>query len=278
MKNKKIIKRLVVIFVSVLLIVAIGYTSVRNIRTTAGENLIGTITSPFQKISYNVGRVFSNSYESILEIYKVREENDQLKNRIYELKNQNRILLDIVENKEFLENEYKMRESLDYDYIKAQIISRDPNNWFQKFNIDKGSKDDVKIDDIVVHAAEIDEGLTVIGLVGKVIDVGNNWSKIITITDINSSLSFRNIRNNSSGILKGQIDNSINGYTFSKEDDINIGDVIVTSGLGEIYIHDIYIGKVVEINWDSTLTNNIVIEPVIDFEELHNVYILRINR
>ncbi len=171
-----------------------------------------------------------------------------------------------------------MRESLDYDYIKAQIISRDPNNWFQKFNIDKGSKDDVKIDDIVVHAAEIDEGLTVIGLVGKVIDVGNNWSKIITITDINSSLSFRNIRNNSSGILKGQIDNSINGYTFSKEDDINIGDVIVTSGLGEIYIHDIYIGKVVEINWDSTLTNNIVIEPVIDFEELHNVYILRINR
>jgi len=277
-KNKKIIKRLVVIFVSVLLIVAIGYTSVRNIRTTAGENLIGTITSPFQKISYNVGRVFSNSYESILEIYKVREENDQLKNRIYELKNQNRILLDIVENKEFLENEYKMRESLDYDYIKAQIISRDPNNWFQKFNIDKGSKDDVKIDDIVVHAAEIDEGLTVIGLVGKVIDVGNNWSKIITITDINSSLSFRNIRNNSSGILKGQIDNSINGYTFSKEDDINIGDVIVTSGLGEIYIHDIYIGKVVEINWDSTLTNNIVIEPVIDFEELHNVYILRINR
>jgi len=277
-KNKKIIKRLVVIFVSVLLIVAIGYTSVRNIRTTAGENLIGTITSPFQKISYNVGRVFSNSYESILEIYKVREENDQLKNRIYELKNQNRILLDIVENKDFLENEYKMRESLDYDYIKAQIISRDPNNWFQKFNIDKGSKDDVKIDDIVVHAAEIDEGLTVIGLVGKVIDVGNNWSKIITITDINSSLSFRNIRNNSSGILKGQIDNSINGYTFSKEDDINIGDVLVTSGLGEIYTHDIYIGEVVEINRDSTLTNNIVVEPVIDFEELHNVYILRINR
>jgi len=277
-KNKKIIKRFVVISISIMLIVSIGYTSVFNVGTTTGENIIGSITSPFQKVFYNIGRIFSNSYESILEIYKVREENEQLKNKVYELSNQNRILLDIVENKDFLENEYKMRESLKFDYIKAQIISRDPNNWFQKFTIDKGTKDDVKRDDIIVHAAEIDNDLTVIGLVGKVIDVGSNWSKIITITDINSSLSFRNIRNNSSGILKGQIDNSIEGYTFSKEDDINIGDILVTSGLGEIYTHDIYIGKVTSVNTESTLTNNIDIEPVIDFEELHSVYVLRINR
>src|SRR6056297_3828787 len=120
-----------------ILIIAIGYTSVYNVGTNSGENIIGTLTSPIQKVLYNIGRVFSNSYESILEIYKVREENEQLKNKVYELSNQNRILLDIVENKDFLENEYKMRESLKFDYIKAQIISRDPNNWFQKFTIDK---------------------------------------------------------------------------------------------------------------------------------------------
>jgi rod shape-determining protein MreC len=277
-KNKKALKRIIVISISVILIIAIGYTSVYNVGTNTGENIIGTITSPVQKIFYNIGRIFSNSYESILEIYKVREENEQLKNRVYELTNENRILQDIVENQEYLKNEYKMRQMIELDYEKAQIISRDPNNWFYKFTIDKGTKNGVKIDDIIVHAAEIEEDLVVIGLVGKVIDVGSNWAKVITIVDINSSLSFRNIKNNSSGILNGQIDNTINGYTFSKDDDIRVGDALVTSGLGEIYTQNLYIGRVSALQRDEGLTINIEVEPVVNFEEIHSVYVLKIDR
>ncbi|MBG0763653.1 MAG: rod shape-determining protein MreC [Tissierellales bacterium] len=278
MKNKKALKRIIVISISVILIIAIGYTSVYNVGTNTGENIVGTITSPVQKIFYNIGRIFSNSYESILEIYKVREENEQLKNRVYELTNENRILQDIVENQEYLKNEYKMRQMIEHDYEKAQIISRDPNNWFYKFTIDKGTKNGVKIDDIIVHAAEIEEDLVVIGLVGKVIDVGSNWAKVITIVDINSSLSFRNIKNNSSGILNGQIDNTINGYTFSKDDDIRVGDALVTSGLGEIYTQNLYIGRVSALQRDEGLTINIEVEPVVNFEEIHSVYVLKIDR
>jgi rod shape-determining protein MreC len=277
-KNKKALKRIIVISISVILIIAIGYTSVYNVGTNRGENIVGTITSPVQKIFYNIGRIFSNSYESILEIYKVREENEQLKNRVYELTNENRILQDIVENQEYLKNEYKMRQMIEQDYEKAQIISRDPNNWFYKFTIDKGTKNGVKIDDIIVHAAEIEEDLVVIGLVGKVIDVGSNWAKVITIVDINSSLSFRNIKNNSSGILNGQIDNTINGYTFSKDDDIRVGDALVTSGLGEIYTQNLYIGRVSALQGDEGLTINIEVEPVVNFEEIHSVYVLKIDR
>ncbi len=278
MENKKLIKRLVVVIICLVLIVAIGYTSVYNVGTNTGENIIGTVTSPIQKVFYNIGRVFSNSYESILEIYKVREENIQLKERVYELTNENRVLQDIVENQEYLKNEYKMRQMMDYDYVKAQIISRDPNNWFQKFTIDKGTNEGIKIDDIIVHAAELEEDLVVIGLVGKVIDVGNNWSKIITIADINSSISFRNIKNNSSGILKGQIDNTIKGYTFSKDDEIKVGDALVTSGLGEIYTQNLYIGEVTSLERDDGLTINVQVEPVVNFQELHNVYVLKIER
>jgi rod shape-determining protein MreC len=136
----------------------------------------------------------------------------------------------------------------------------------------------VKIDDIIVHAAEIEEDLVVIGLVGKVIDVGSNWAKVITIVDINSSLSFRNIKNNSSGILNGQIDNTINGYTFSKDDDIRVGDALVTSGLGEIYTQNLYIGRVSALQRDEGLTINIEVEPVVNFEEIHSVYVLKIDR
>ncbi len=278
MENKKLIKRISVIIICLVLIIVIGYTSVYNVGTNTGENIIGIVTSPIQKVFYNVGRVFSNSYESILEIYKVREENIQLKERIYQLTSENRVLLDIVENQEYLKNEYEMRQMINYDYVKAQIISRDPNNWFQKFTIDKGTNEGIKIDDIIVHAAELEEDLVVIGLVGKVIDVGNNWSKVITIADINSSISFRNIKNNSSGILKGQIDNIIEGYTFSKDDDIKVGDALVTSGLGEIYTQNLYIGKVISLERDDGLTIDVQVEPVVNFQELHNVYVLKIER
>ncbi|MDW7667411.1 MAG: rod shape-determining protein MreC [Bacillota bacterium] len=278
MENKKIIKRAAVIIICLILIIIIGYTSVYNVGTNTGENIIGIVTSPIQKVFYNLGRVFSNSYKSILEIYKVREENIQLKERVYELTSENRVLMDIVENQEYLKNEYRMRQMIDYDYAKAQIISRDPNNWFQKFTIDKGTNEGIKIDDIIIHAAELEEDLVVIGLVGKVIDVGNNWSKVITIVDINSSISFRNIKNNSSGILKGQIDNTIEGYTFSKDDDIKVGDALVTSGLGEIYTQNLYIGKVISIERDDGLTIDVQVEPVVNFQELHSVYVLKIER
>jgi len=277
-ENKKLIKRIVVIFICMSLIVAIGYTSVNNVGTNSGENIIGTLTSPIQKVLYNFGRIFSNSYESIIEIYKVREENEQLKERVYKLTNENRVLLDIVENQEYLKNEYRMRKMIDYNYEKAQIISRDPNNWFKKFTIDKGTKQGIKIDDIIVHAAELEDDLVVIGLVGKVIDVGSNWSKVITIVDINSSVSFRNIKNSSSGILKGEIDNKITGYTFSKDDQIKVGDALVTSGLGEVYAQNLYIGEVTSIEETDGLTINLQVEPVVDFQEIHNVYVLKIER
>ena len=266
------------IFICMSLIVAIGYTSVNNVGTNSGENIIGTLTSPIQKVLYNFGRIFSNSYESIIEIYKVREENEQLKERVYKLTNENRVLLDIVENQEYLKNEYRMRKMIDYNYEKAQIISRDPNNWFKKFTIDKGTKQGIKIDDIIVHAAELEDDLVVIGLVGKVIDVGSNWSKVITIVDINSSVSFRNIKNSSSGILKGEIDNKITGYTFSKDDQIKAGDALVTSGLGEVYAQNLYIGEVTSIEETDGLTINLQVEPVVDFQEIHNVYVLKIER
>ncbi|MFO7887804.1 MAG: rod shape-determining protein MreC [Eubacteriales bacterium] len=278
MENKKLVKRIIVIFICMSLIIAIGYTSVYNVGTNSGENIIGTLTSPIQKVLYNFGRIFSNSYESILEIYKVREENEQLKERVYKLTNENRVLLDIVENQEYLKNEYRMRKMIDYNYEKAQIISRDPNNWFKKFTIDKGTKQGIKIDDIIVHAAELEDDLVVIGLVGKVIDVGSNWSKVITIVDINSSVSFRNIKNSSSGILKGEIDNKITGYTFSKDDQIKVGDALVTSGLGEVYAQNLYIGEVASIEETDGLTINLQVEPVVDFKEIHNVYVLKIER
>jgi len=260
-KHGKIVNLTVIILVLILL-VTIGVTTSGHSTFLEGSGF-GNIVAPIQKVFYSVGQIFSNSFESLFSISKIREENNQLKEELYKIR----------------DVEYEMIQNMQYDYVKSRIISRDPGNWFGRFTIDKGSSDGVKPDDIVIEAIATDEGVAKIGLVGKVTDVGYNWAKVIAINDINSSVSFKVVRNNESGVLKGKIDGIIEGYFFNKTEDLRIGDQVVTSGLGEVYVPNLFIGKISKIEKTSDLlTEEITVEPAINFEKLFEVYIIKVSR
>jgi rod shape-determining protein MreC len=244
-----------------------------------GTGSIGSIFSPVQKVVYSVTQTFSNSFDSLLNISRIREENNQLRERNAQLMEENRQLAYIVSQSQALENEYNMLKNFEYDYVKSQIISRDPNNWFERFTIDKGENQQIKIDDIVVKAVSTESGLVQVGLVGKVVDVGYNWSKVVTINDIASSVSIKILRTNEGGVAKGTLDRRIEGVMFNQTEDIIIGDKILTSGLGEIYYPDLYIGKITKVEKTSDLlTEKITIEPAVDFERLYEVFVLKVDK
>jgi rod shape-determining protein MreC len=276
--NNKKITNLVFIISVFILIAVIGVTS-SNYETKGISKAFSSLVAPVQKIFYSVGYTFSNSFDSLLNISKIREENNQLKERVYTLQEENLSLKYIVNNSEALLMEYEMIKNIEYDYEKSQIISRDLGNWFGRFTIDKGQNYGVKIDDIVIKAIANQEGLVKMGLVGKVTDVGENWAKVVVINDVNSSVSFKLLRNNESGVLKGTIEGTIEGYMFNQTDDLIIGDEIVTSGLGEVYVPNLYIGKISKIEKTSDLlTEEITIIPEVDFKKLYEVYIIKVNR
>jgi rod shape-determining protein MreC len=276
-KHGKIVNLTVIILVLILL-VTIGVTTSGHSTFLEGSGF-GNIAAPIQKVFYSVGQIFSNSFESLFSISKIREENNQLKEELYKIRDENLDMKRIINNSEALKLEYEMIQNMQYDYVKSRIISRDPGNWFGRFTIDKGSSDGVKPDDIVIEAIATDEGVAKIGLVGKVTDVGYNWAKVIAINDINSSVSFKVVRNNESGVLKGKIDGIIEGYFFNKTEDLRIGDQVVTSGLGEVYVPNLFIGKISKIEKTSDLlTEEITVEPAINFEKLFEVYIIKVSR
>lgn len=141
-----------------------------------------------------------------------------------------------------------------YILIKADVIKRDID-WYQEITINKGKKDNIKVDMAVVANDT---------LIGKIVKVTNNSStvKLLTSTVDNMKVSVNVETENETvhGILNGYnseedvmiIDN------INKTSNIKIGDKVYTNGLGGIYPSGIYIGRASEITYDSLGLNKII--------------------
>jgi rod shape-determining protein MreC len=275
---KKHIKKFLFWLIIFILIVLIGLTSVGRIENSNGS-MLGNLISGMQKVSFNIGQTLTNSFYSVQEIVKMKEENILLTKTVQELQERVRILENIVNKSEALEAEYEIKTNLDYDYVIGQVIALDNSNWFSRFTIDRGELDGLNKNDIVIHAVETDDGMVQIGLVGIVTETGSNWSKVVTLLDGTCKISFRDINNEESGIVQGSADGNITGYFFDSKVVASEGDSLVTSGIGEIYLPDIHIGKVKEvIQTTDASTQKIIVEPAVNFTKLYKVFVLKANR
>jgi rod shape-determining protein MreC len=271
---KEHFKKILFFLTILILLIMIGLSSIGRLGG-ADLGFFGNMISGFQKIVYKTGNTLTNSFYSVQEIVKMREENIMLTESVYELREQVRILENIINKSEALETEYEMKKNLSYDYVVGQVIAIDDSNWFSRFTIDKGENDGIEQNDIVIQAVKTDEGIVQIGLVGIVTQTSSGWSKVITLLDESCKVSFSNIETDESGILQGSIDGTVTGYFFSSKVSAEPGDNLVTSGIGEVYIPDIYIGDVKDVvKTTDASTLRIIVEPAVDFTKINRVYVL----
>ena len=178
---------------------------------------------------------------------------------------------EIKELKETLELNKTLTE---YEPINATILSRNKSYWFNTITIDKGSKDGIKNNMAVV---------TKNGLVGKISKVYDNSSeiKLITTDDINFKVSI--------AIKTNEVDNYaiLNGYDkktglikatgIDKTTEVNKDDVVLTSGLGEMFPAGIYIGTVEKVKSDKyNLSKTVYIKTYQNFNDIHYVTVLKV--
>lgn len=275
---KKYLLRIIFFFTIILLVILIGLSSVGRLNDS-NLGFFGSMIAGFQKITFNSGQTVTNSIYSVQDIVKMREENNMLTDTVHELQEQVRILENIVNKSDALENEYEMKKNLQYDHVVGQVIALDDSNWFSRLTIDKGEKDGLSKNDIVINAVETEKGVVQVGLVGVITETSSNWSKVITLLDENCKISFRDIDTDESGILQGSINGTVTGYFFNSKAQVKKGDSLVTSGIGEIYIPDLYIGEVNEVvpTTDAS-TQKIVVSPSVEFTKLNRVYVLKVDR
>lgn len=273
---KKYKEMIFVIVIAVILIVTIGLTSRRSEPMLKFENLLGGVLTPLNKVTNSIMHGISGIITSVSDTINAKEENIILKKEIEKLESENRDLRNIIGKSDFLLKEQKLLETTKYNIVKAEVIGREPENWFDVFTLDKGENDGLKIGDTVIDAVEIDNNVYQEGLVGRIVDIGDNWSKVVSITNEKNSVAFKIIRTQDGGIIAGSSDNIIEGLLFDYEADVIIGDLVYTSGLGEVYQKDIFIGEVSGIiDNQEELTKKIIIKPAVNFKKLYNVYVIK---
>lgn len=152
-----------------------------------------------------------------------------------------------------------------FSYVTGAVIAKDGSRWYKTFTANVGSGEGVRRDAAVMNGD---------GLIGRVLDTGNGWSKVVSIVDENNSVSFQVFRDPGLvGVLTGDGKGGLSGYLLAENAAVVEGDVLVTSGM-EIYPRGIPIGKVTAIGWDeNSLLRTVAVEPLVDFNDLRIVTI-----
>lgn len=263
LRNKLTLATVIIAF---LLIITVATTADGRTRPTTVESILGSIITPIQKVFYKTGEFFKNSFGTLVELKNLKSENERLKEEVAKLKEENRKLYQMA-----LENN-RLRALLDfkeanpqYEYIGANIIGKDPGNWFDVFIIDKGSKHNIEVNDSVITGQ---------GLVGRIIEVGPNYSKVLSIIDERSSVSIIVNRTRDTGIVSGSIDSELYAI-MPLESDIVKGDDIITSDFST-FEKGLYIGKVESVERQERKLQKLVkIKTSVDFKRLEEVFVIK---
>lgn len=236
------------------------------------NNFVGFIVTPFQQGVSFVGTYLSDRGEELVQIKALLEENAKLKEQVNQLSTENNSLQQEKYELNNLRQLYKLDEQYpDYEKVGARVIGKDPGNWFHTFVIDKGSEDGIKLDMNVMAGS---------GLVGRVVYVGPNWSKVISIIDDKSNVSAMALSTSDTMIVSGNLEYMKDGMiTFSQlintDENVKEGDKIVTSSISDKYLPGILIGYISSIKPDSNnLTYSGMLLPAVDFAHIEEVLVI----
>ncbi|HEY9060318.1 MAG TPA: rod shape-determining protein MreC [Pseudobacteroides sp.] len=265
-------KPFLLLIVTLVLFIVMGVTSQTNSKLSWFSNLFNTIVSPVQNVLSFSGSKVDRTLSFFNDNKAIREENDKLKERVVQLEKEVEGLKELKTKNDLLIEALNLKNQLkEFDYISSNIIAKDAGNWFNVFTIDKGSNNQVNKDSVVVASK---------GLVGRVLVSGPISAKVISVIDIDSTVSARLTKTRDLVEVKGDISLRDQGlckmYNISPGIDIAVGDSVETSGIGGIFPKGITIGKVKEIRQiNNELDRYAIIEPVVDFRRLEDVFVLR---
>ncbi|SHF02368.1 rod shape-determining protein MreC [Caldanaerobius fijiensis DSM 17918] len=261
----------IILIVLILIIISVKSYNASYVNKFGGY--ISFLIKPAQKAVYAVSQYVNDVFTSIAEIGSLKRENIKLKNEVLKLQEQNRKLKELaIENKQLRDMLNFKRKNEGIKFIGANVIARNPLDTFDLIVIDVGKKNGVKPGMAVITSE---------GLVGKVIQVSENWSKVLSILDQTSAVSGIDVRTRDTGIVRGSEENGGNVLTMEYipiDSKMKVGDEIVTSGLGGIFPKGLYIGKVISISRSTgSLMKIAKIKPGADFMRLEDVYVVLSN-
>lgn len=237
------------------------------------SDLTGLITAPIQRGVGAVTGWVEGVYNYTHQYAALEEEVARLEQEIARLEAQAR------EGEQALEENQRLRELLelrerrsDMEFESATVLSRSATNWESTLVLSKGSQHGVEAGDCVITSTG--------ELVGVVSEVGSRQATVITVIDPEIQMGGLVFRTDSAGILEGSFDLMTEGRLRLGylPDDVELisGDIVLTSGRGEVYPSGLVVGSVEEVRTDvSGVFRYAVVRPAADLDHLTQVFVIK---
>ncbi|HHX73607.1 MAG TPA: rod shape-determining protein MreC [Firmicutes bacterium] len=270
-QRKKLVKKMLAILsVMALLLLFAAYTVNRQ-GATWPEEIVQVVIAPVQGAFQRLTRSVEGILATVKSYQELRAENAELRARLGEAITLEARLTELRKENERLRRMLALRETSEYELIAAEVIARDPNNWFSLVTINKGSRHGVRQRMAVI---------TTDGLIGSVFSVSPTTAQVQLLTDPRRSVSAIIQRSRETGAVGTvESDPQSPGYLrmmqLPRDANVLPGDSVISSGLGGVFPKGLLIGFVLSVAEDEQgLTINATLQPAATFNRLEEVFVV----
>ncbi|MBT5257483.1 MAG: rod shape-determining protein MreC [Nitrospina sp.] len=234
------------------------------------ESIVVWFFSPIQNLLTSTTSYVSDAFDHYFFLVETSKENDRLLLKVNLLSKKNN---ELIERNKLLERSDNLIEFLDKDerpFVIAKVIGYDATQWSKVIFINRGTNHKVQKNSSVMNNA---------GVIGHVIHSSPNSSKVLLITDGRSAVDSLFQETRESGITVGTGENICEMKFVPISAKINLGDKVISSGLGGVFPKGLVVGRVVDIVKKSQeLFQDIMVEPSADLSNIEEVIVLLPNQ
>ncbi len=207
------------------------------------KNFFNTLATPVRWCVSEIKEAFEGFGEYFSDMDSLIEENGKLKEEIQSLEDRlNEAIIAEEENERLKEYLEVKRIYNDYKFTDALVIGHEAENYMTIITLNRGTGDGIEIGMPVITSS---------GVVGSVCEVGYSWCKVRTVIEASASVGAYVSRSGEVGIIQGDISYKESGLCrleyLDEDADVEVGDLIYTSGTGSVYPRGLPIGEVVSV-------------------------------
>jgi len=241
-------------------------------KVTGADKVIVRIATPLQYAAATLARGLSNIWGDYIYLVDVKEDNARIASQNARLRERVRKLEALEEENRRLRRLLDLRTSVRTDVVSAVVTGKNTNEFFRiaRVTLDRNSS-----------SGDIQPNLPVIspdGVVGTTLKISGDTIDVRLVVDAGSGVDVVVQRTGARGFVRGTGDES--KYLCSVEyvqrtDEVEVGDLLVTSGVGKRYPKGIPVGKVTQVvKRDFGIYQQVYATPAVDFSRLEEVLIV----
>lgn len=228
---------------------------------------VNKVVLPVKIVIYKSTESAKHTVKNLQDLNRILQENNELKRANFRLAIDHDYINELQEENKRLKEILEIKNTGTRDFVVANITFKDPMSVYNEFIINKGSDDGIE-ENMSVVTREV--------LIGRVVEVHRNRARVELISKSDKYTSVIVGEDKTLAVLKGTNSKKLSVENVETDANVNIGDRIYTSGIGELFEKDYYIGTVSKVERrKENLFQKIEMELPFNIFDLNEVIVIK---